>query len=362
MHDKAENLIKSFRELEKRLSEPNVMSDQNNYLELARKHKSTKPTVKLAERYISVYNELKDYKEIISSKEDPELVEIAQEELPKLEEQEESLAAELKIALLPKDKDATRNIIAEIRAGTGGEEAALFAGDLFRMYQRFCERNGWKVEIMNTHEAAAGGLKEIIFSISGDEVFGRMKFESGVHRVQRVPATEASGRIHTSAASVAILPEVEDVEIELVQNELKIDVYRASGPGGQSVNTTDSAVRATHLPTGIVVTCQDEKSQHKNKAKALKVLRSRLYQIAKEEEDAKLAAQRRSQVSTGDRSAKIRTYNFQQGRVTDHRISLTLYRLEEILDGDLNEIIEALTLDDQAKKLEAISQETLASA
>ena len=360
MDIQARKVLESYRNIEERLSDPAIHRDQQRYLDLVRKHKSMKSTAEAARRYLSVYNELQEYKEVLKSREDAELVELAQEELPRLEEEEERLAEELKIALLPQDQDAARDIIAEIRAGTGGEEAALFAADLYRMYQRYCERQGWKVEVMNTNEAAAGGLKEVIFSISGDEVYGNMKYESGVHRVQRVPVTEASGRIHTSAASVAVLPQVEDVEIEINPNDLKIDVFRSSGPGGQSVNTTDSAVRVTHHPTGLVVTCQDEKSQLKNKAKAMKVLKARLYQKAREEEEAKLAATRRAMVSTGDRSAKIRTYNFQQGRVTDHRIGLTLYRLEEILDGDLDEVIEALTLDEQAKKLAELSKEPVA--
>jgi len=360
MRDQATSVINSFKKLEDQLSDPKIIGDQARYRELLRKHKSLKSTAELARRYLSLLDDRDEYREIVKSSRDKELVEIAEEELPRLEETVKQLEAELKIALLPEDEDASRDIIAEIRAGTGGEEAALFAADLYRMYQRYCERQGWKVDVLNTHEATAGGLKEIIFSISGDDVYGRMKYESGVHRVQRVPVTEASGRIHTSAASVAVLPEVEEVEIEIDPNDLKIDVFRSSGPGGQSVNTTDSAVRITHKPTGMVVTCQDEKSQHKNKAKALQVLRARLYQKSREEEEAKLAAQRRAQVSTGDRSAKIRTYNFPQGRVTDHRISLTLYRLNEILDGDLDEIINALTLHEQTKKLEAVSNETTA--
>ncbi len=362
MKEQAINILDSLRELEKQISDPEVIADQKRYLELLRKHKAMKSAVSLAEEYMGVLNDLEEYRQVLRLKEDAELVEMAQEEVPLLKEEEARLAEELKIALLPKDEDASRNIIAEIRAGTGGEEAALFAGDLYRMYQRYCEMKGWKLEVLNTHEAAAGGLKEVIFSIIGEDVFGKMKYESGVHRVQRVPATEASGRIHTSAASVAILPEAAEVEIDISQSELKIDVFRSSGPGGQSVNTTDSAVRITHIPTGIVVSCQDEKSQLKNKNKALKVLRARLYQKSREEEEAKLAATRRAQVSTGDRSAKIRTYNFQQGRVTDHRIGLTLYRLNEILEGDLDEIIGALKLDEQAKKLREISEANVSNA
>jgi peptide chain release factor 1 len=355
MIEQAHHLLSRFEELEKQLSDPEVIADQGRYRELLRKHKSLRPAVEIARRYISVHNDLQEYQDVLKKKEDSELVQLASEELPRLEEEEERLAGELRVALLPRDRDAARDIIVEIRAGTGGEEAALFAADLYRMYSRYCEEQGWEIDVLNTHPATAGGLKEIIFSVSGDDVYDRMKFESGVHRVQRVPVTEASGRIHTSAASVAILPEAEEIEVEIDPADVKVDVFRSSGPGGQSVNTTDSAVRVTHLPTGLVVTCQDEKSQHKNKAKALKVLRARLYKQAREEEEARLAAQRRAQVSTGDRSAKIRTYNFPQGRVTDHRISLTLYRLHEILDGHLDELIEALTQAEQAKKLEAIS-------
>jgi peptide chain release factor 1 len=258
---------------------------------------------------------------------------------------------ELKVLLIPKDPQDSRNAIVEIRAGTGGDEAGLFAGDLFRMYEYYAEKNGWKIDIMSSNPQGIGGFREIIFNITGQEVYGAMKYEAGVHRVQRVPSTEASGRIHTSAASVAVLPEAGDIDVDIDPNDLRIDVYRSSGPGGQSVNTTDSAVRITHEPTGLVVTCQDEKSQHKNRAKALKVLRARLYERALEEEQAKLTAERRSMVSTGDRSAKIRTYNFPQGRVTDHRIGLTVYRLEEVLQGDLDEFTEQLKLADRAEKL-----------
>ncbi len=353
MREKANRLLNNFKELERQISDPEVMSDQMRYRELLRQHKSLRAAVKLAARYLAVQRDLQEYQEIIQAGVDPDLSSIAAEELPNLKAEAARLEEELKIALLPKDKDASRDAIVEIRAGTGGEEAALFAADLFRMYQRYSERQGWKIELLNTHEASAGGFKEITFSISGEDVFRRMKFESGVHRVQRVPTTEASGRIHTSAASVAVLPEVEEIEIVINPADLKIDVFRSSGPGGQSVNTTDSAVRVTHLPTGVVVTCQDEKSQFKNKAKALKVLRARLYQQQREEEEAKMAAERRAQVGSGDRSAKIRTYNYPQSRVTDHRIGLTLYRLNEILQGDLEEIVQSLIMDDQTRKLES---------
>jgi peptide chain release factor 1 len=342
-------------ELEQQISNPAVISDQSRYRDLLRQHKSMQPAAHLARNYLAVVHDLEEYSQILKSENDPDLKQIATEELPRLKEEEQRLAAALKIALVPKDLDASRNVIMEVRAGTGGEEAALFASDLFRMYQRFAERQGWKFEVMNTHEGAAGGYKEIIFSITGTDVFQKLKFESGVHRVQRVPATEASGRIHTSAASVAVLPEVEEVEISINPADLKIDVFRSSGPGGQSVNTTDSAVRVTHLPTGLVVSCQDEKSQLKNKSKAIKILRARLYQQKREQDEARQAAERRAMVGSGDRSAKIRTYNFPQGRLTDHRIGLTLYRLADILQGDLQEVVEALIVDEQTRRLEAMT-------
>jgi peptide chain release factor 1 len=357
MQDKAQRLLANIQELEQQISNPTVISDQTRYRDLLRQHKSMQAAAQLARSYLTVAHDLEEYAQILKSETDPDLKQIATEELPRLKEEEQRLAGALKIALLPKDLDASRNVIVEVRAGTGGEEAALFASDLFRMYQRFAEGQGWKFEVMNTHEGAAGGYKEIIFAITGTDVFQKMKFESGVHRVQRVPATEASGRIHTSAASVAVLPEVEEVEISINPADLKIDVFRSSGPGGQSVNTTDSAVRVTHLPTGMVVSCQDEKSQLKNKSKAIKILRARLYQHKREEEEAKLAAERRAMVGSGDRSAKIRTYNFPQGRFTDHRIGLTLYRLADILEGDLQEVVEALIMDEQARRLEAMTMD-----
>jgi len=355
MLDKAQKVLENLRELEGQISDPAIMSDQARYRDLLRQHKSLKSAADLAQRYLRVSRDISEYEQILQDGGDKELKQLAEEELPHLREDSERLERNLIVALLPKDLDADRNVIVEVRAGTGGEEAALFAAVLYRMYSRYCENRGWKLEVMNTSEASAGGLKEIIFSVAGENVYPRLKFESGVHRVQRVPATEASGRIHTSAASVAVLAEAEEVDIQINPADLKIDVYRASGAGGQHVNTTDSAVRITHLPSGMVVTCQDERSQHKNKAKALKVLRARLYQQRREAEDAKLAAERRAMVGSGDRSAKIRTYNFPQSRVTDHRIGLTLYRLNEIIEGDLNELIEALISDEQAKKLEAIT-------
>lgn len=352
MLDKAERLIANFRELENQIADPAVIADQARYRELLRQHKTMKAAAELAGRYLLVRRDLTEHQQILKSDDEAELKQLAAEELPRLRQEMERLEADLRVALLPRDQDASRDVIMEIRAGTGGEEAALFAADLYRMYQRYCERQGWKLEAMSTHEASAGGYKEIIFSVSGEEVYRRLKYESGVHRVQRVPATEASGRIHTSAASVAVLPEAEEIEVEMNPADLKIDIFRSSGPGGQHVNTTDSAVRITHLPTGLVVSCQDERSQLKNKSRALKVLRARLYQRQREAEEARLAAERRAMVGSGDRSAKIRTYNFPQGRVTDHRIGLTLYRLNEIIAGDLDHLIDALIRDEQTRKLE----------
>ena len=352
MINKLEQIIARYDELGKMLTDPEVISNQNRLREAAREHNHLEPVVKKAREYISINEQIADDKEILTGS-DNELKSIAQDELRELEEESLQLEDELKVLMLPKDLNDDKNTIVEIRAGTGGEEAALFVANLFRMYARFAERQGWKQEVMEASDTGIGGFKEVIFALSGNEVYGWMKYESGVHRVQRVPKTEASGRIHTSAATVAVLPEAEEAEIAISVQDLKIDTYRASGAGGQHVNKTESAIRITHLPSGLVVTCQDEKSQHKNRAAALKVLRSRL--LAQEQE--KLARERsdarRSMVSTGDRSAKIRTYNFPQGRITDHRISFTAYRLEEYLDGDLLEMIERLRIEDQKRQLAA---------
>ncbi|HDS02075.1 MAG TPA: peptide chain release factor 1, partial [candidate division Zixibacteria bacterium] len=300
------------------------------------------------------YQTIKDDEKVRREESDKELLEMIHAELEELRPRLEELEEQLKLLLVPRDPNDAKNTIMEIRAGTGGEEAALFAADLFRMYQRYIEENGWRLEVMTSNPTGVGGFKEIIFLVEGDGAYGNLKFESGVHRVQRVPETEASGRIHTSAASVAVLPEAEDVDIDIDPNDLRIDVYRSSGPGGQSVNTTDSAVRITHVPTGLVVSCQDEKSQLKNKNKAMKVLRARLLDKATAEQNAARASQRKAQVSTGDRSAKIRTYNFPQGRLTDHRIGLTLYKLDSIMEGELDDVIEALKLEDRAERLNEI--------
>ena len=352
IEQKLENILKKFAEIGQKLSEPDIVSDIKKYTELMREHKGMEILAQKAKEFLDLQDQIVEYEEIISENGDAELVEMARLELPELGKMKISIAAEIELLLLPKDPNDSKNTIVEIRAGTGGEEAGLFAGDLFRMYTKFADARRWKKEILSSNETGIGGFKEVIFLLQGDGAYGLMKFESGVHRVQRIPATESGGRVHTSAATVAVLPEAKAVDIVIDPNDLKIDVYRSSGPGGQSVNTTDSAVRITHIPTGMVVTCQDEKSQHKNKDRALKVLSSRLLQYEQEKQQSKISAQRKSMVSTGDRSAKIRTYNFPQGRVTDHRINLTLYNLQEILNGALEELIEKLRVADQAMKLE----------
>ena len=354
MLEKLENVENRYFELEKKLSDPEIINKPNLYKDFAKEQSHLSEVIRVYREYKKVISDLKGDEEVLAEESDAELLELAETEINELEPIKLQLEEQLKVLLIPQDPQDSRNAVIEVRAGTGGDEAGLFAGDLYRMYQHFSEQNNWKIEVLSSNTQGIGGFREIIFLLSGKDVFGKMKFEAGVHRVQRVPATETSGRIHTSAASVAVLPEAEDIDVDIKPNDLKIDVYRSSGPGGQSVNTTDSAVRITHLPTGMVVTCQDEKSQHKNRAKALKVLRARLYEKALAEEQAKLTAERRSMVSTGDRSAKIRTYNFPQSRVTDHRIGLTLYRLEEILQGDLLEIIEKLQIADRAEKLKSM--------
>ncbi|KPJ74773.1 MAG: peptide chain release factor 1 [Gemmatimonas sp. SG8_23] len=342
-----------FAGVEEALSSPEVLSNPDQLRELGQERAHLEPIVHAGRELHTVLEELSGALEIVEEAEDPEMRALAEEEARTLESRLEALAARVKELLIPPDPLADRPAVVEIRAGTGGDEAGLFASDLMRMYRLYAERQGWSMELMNVSEGIPGSIKEAIFTVKGRGAYGRLRYESGVHRVQRVPATESQGRIHTSAATVAVLPEAEEVDLQIDPNDLRIDVYRSSGPGGQSVNTTDSAVRITHIPSGLVVAIQDEKSQHKNKAKALKVLRSRLLDHMIAESEAKRARERKLQVGTGDRSAKIRTYNFPQSRVTDHRIGLTLYRLSEVLDGDLDELTSALRLADQEERMEA---------
>jgi peptide chain release factor 1 len=347
---KLEAIIVKHAHLAEQMADPEIYGDQDKLTPIAIEHSAMEGIVNVGKLYISVLDQIADDKEILDG-DDDDLKEIVQQELGDLVAQQENFEEEIKILLLPKDPMDNKNLILEIRAGTGGDEAALFAADLFRIYTRYAERNGWTFKIMNSSDTGIGGMKEAIVSMQGKGAFGMLKYESGVHRVQRVPKTETSGRVHTSAATVAVMPEAEDVDIEILDADLKIDTYRASGAGGQHVNKTESAIRITHIPTGLVVTCQDESSQHKNRAAALKVLKSRMLAAEQEKAAAERAAERRSLVSTGDRSAKIRTYNFSQGRVTDHRINFTTYRLNEILDGDITEIIEQLKIAEQQEHL-----------
>lgn len=350
MLEKLESIREHYRQLDAELAKPEIIADQPIFQKYAKAHSDLGEIVARYEEYLELEDQLGQAKELLAD-EDPDVAEMAQAEIAELETKQEECWQQLRLLLLPKDPRDARNVLVEVRAGTGGEEAALFAANLFRMYTRYAERTGWSVELMSVNETELGGFKEIIFMIVGKGAFSRLKYESGVHRVQRVPSTEAGGRIHTSAATVAVLPEAEDVELEINPNDLRIDVYRSSGHGGQSVNTTDSAVRITYLPTGMVVTCQDEKSQLKNKDKALKILKARLLDELEQEKREQEARNRKSQVGSGDRSERIRTYNFPQSRVTDHRIGLTLYNLEGILDGDLNEIIDALIGAEQSEQL-----------
>ena len=351
MIDKLQAIAERFEKLTEQLANKEIFSDQKRYREVSKEHKDIAPAVGKYNDYLRIVEELNEVEILSIESSDAELKEMAKDEIEELRRQKNELEESLRTLLIPKDPNDNKNAIVEIRAGTGGEEAALFAADLYRMYTRYIERRQWISEGLSVSPSDVGGFKEIIFLVKGNQVYGELKFEGGVHRVQRVPATETSGRIHTSAASVAVLPEAEDVEIEIDSNDLQIDVFRSTGPGGQSVNTTDSAVRITYKPRGIVVSCQDEKSQHKNKTKALKVLRSRLLDQKLREEAEKTAGARRLQVSTGDRSAKIRTYNFPEKRVTDHRINLTLFKLDTILQGDISEIVEKLKIADQTEKL-----------
>jgi peptide chain release factor 1 len=353
MFDKLELMVSRFEELGLELSRPEIGADQSMFRTLARERSQLEPIVTEYLRYRRLKQDVDGHREIIREEDDAELRRMAAEELEGLERELGDSEQELKFLLIPKDPNDSRDVIVEIRAGTGGEEAALFAADLYRMYSRYAERKGWRAELISVNEASAGGVREVTFSLTGDDVYGAMKFESGVHRVQRVPATEASGRVHTSAATVAVLPEVEDVEIDVNENDLRVDIFRSGGKGGQNVNKVETAVRLTHIPTGLVVSCQEERSQLKNRQKAMKVLRARLYERKLAEQNAEISAARRSMVGSGDRSDKIRTYNFPQNRLTDHRIGLTLYNLAEVVEGLLDDIIERLKIADRTERLRA---------
>lgn len=351
MFDKLEALEEKYRILSEKISDPNVIADQENWRKYMKENSDLTPIIEKYREYKKTKQTILDDKEMLEAGQDKDFEELIKIELGEAEDRLEEVSQELKILLLPKDPNDEKNVIMEIRGGTGGDEAALFAADLMRMYSMYAEAQRWKIDILNSSPTDIGGFKEVCFSIEGQGAYSKFKFESGVHRVQRVPSTESGGRIHTSAVTVAVLPEVEEVEVDINQNDLRIDVFRAGGPGGQCVNTTDSAVRITHLPTGIVVSCQDEKSQFKNKDKAMKILRSRIYEVMEEQRHKEIADERKSQVGSGDRSERIRTYNFPQGRVTDHRINLTLYKLDQVLDGALDELIDALITADQSAKL-----------
>ncbi len=354
MLDKLRDVEAKYVEVERSLSDPTQISNPQRLQSLAKTHAELAPIVSTFKEYQKVQSEADEVISLLEEETEEDLEELAKAELELLAERKERLEKKLQVLMLPKDANDARNVIAEIRAGTGGEEANLFAAELFRMYSRYAERQGWKIELLGANETSLKGFKEVIFSLQGDRAYSKLKFEGGIHRVQRVPATEGSGRIHTSAVSVAVLPEAEEVDLVIEPSDIRIDLYRSSGPGGQSVNTTDSAVRITHLPTDLVVTCQDEKSQHKNRTKAMKILRSRLLEQMQLEQDAERSQTRRTMVGSGDRSEKIRTYNFPQARVTDHRIGLTIHQLDAVLDGELDNLIGALTTADQAEKLKTL--------
>lgn len=356
MFEKLEFIEEKYEELGMKISDPEVISDQKLWQKLMKEHADMGPIVETYKAYNAILSGIEEAKMMLQEN-DEEMRELAKMELPELEENLETTALELKKLLLPKDPNDERDVILEVRAGAGGDEAGLFAAELLRLYTRYSERRGWKVEVLNTSETGVGGIKEASLIIRGSGAYSRLKYESGTHRVQRIPQTESGGRIHTSTATIAVLPEVDDVEVEIKQNDLRIDVYRSSGNGGQSVNTTDSAVRITHLPTGLVVTCQDGKSQLSNKEKAMQVLKARLYEIEQSKQDEEIAEQRRSQVGTGDRSAKIRTYNFPQGRITDHRVPVTVYKLDSFMEGEIEEMIDTVITHFQAELLKSMEEE-----
>jgi peptide chain release factor 1 len=351
MLDKLAAIYNRWLEIGEQMNDPEVTSDMKRFVKLNRDYRDLEPIVEAYKEYKNIVENIESTKEMLQTETDADFVEMAKEELSEYEKRKEELEEEIKILLIPKDPEDAKNVVMEIRAGTGGDEASIFAGDLFRMYNKYIESKGWKVDIVEANEGTMGGYKEIVFNVTGKDVYGTLKFESGVHRVQRVPKTETQGRVHTSAATVAVLPEAEEFDIELNPADIRKDTYCASGPGGQSVNTTYSAIRLTHIPTGIVVTCQDEKSQLKNLNKAMGVLRTRIYEIEHQKYLDEISSKRKTMVSTGDRSAKIRTYNYPQGRVTDHRIGLTLYNLPSIMDGNIQEIIDALQMAENAERL-----------
>ena len=352
MTEKFQWMQERYNELSEAVSQPEIIADTARWQRLLKEHAQLEPAVQAWQRYQQLLTQQTEAEEMLN---DPELASMAQTELHELTQRRADMEQELRLLLLPKDPNDERNVVMEIRAGAGGEEAGLFGANLLRMYTRYAERHGYRVEMVSLNETELGGVKEAVFSLCGNGAFARMKYESGVHRVQRVPTTESGGRIHTSTCTVAVLPEAEDVEVDIAPKDIRVDVYRSTGHGGQCVNTTDSAVRITHLPTGLVVTCQDQKSQLKNRDKAMRVLKSRLLEKYREEKDAAYAENRRTQVGTGDRSERIRTYNFPQGRVTDHRIGLTIYRIDDVMDGDLDEIIDALQMEEQAQKMKELN-------
>ncbi len=357
MYDKLSFIEKRYEELSEQISDPEIIADQDTWRKLCKEHSDITPIVQKYREYKGAKDTIEEANELLKEENDKDFKEMLLAEIDEAQANIATYEEELKILLLPKDPNDDKNVIVEIRGGAGGDEAALFAADLYRMYTMYAEARRWKIEVLSSNMTDIGGVKEISFMIEGAGAYSRLKFESGVHRVQRVPATESSGRIHTSTVTVAVLPEAQEVELEINPNDLKIDVFRAGGPGGQCVNTTDSAVRITHLPTGLVVSCQDEKSQHKNKDKGMKILRSRLYELMQREQHEKIASERKSQVGTGDRSERIRTYNFPQGRVSDHRIGLTIHRLEGFLNGDMDEVIDALITSAQSEKLKGEATE-----